>query len=87
MNELKHSKITVKVDEGIILDGIKNVDSFDETFVILSTNNGRINIEGKELKIESLSAESGEIFISGKISGFYYSEAQNAKTWFSKLFG
>ena len=78
--------LTVKSRELLTLDGVDNVEGFDEDSVTLSTTLGRVIIEGADLKIESLTRERGEITIKGKISGVFYSDEKPIKSVFSRLF-
>ena len=41
-----------------------NIEGFDDGEVTLIINEGKINVEGSDLKIESLTKESGEIIIT-----------------------
>lgn len=63
--------LTVVSWQRLKLSGVKTVLAFDEEYVSLDTELGRINIEGKELKIESLSKESSDIEIIGNITGVF----------------
>ena len=85
--EMRHTNLNVKERNNLTLNGVCNVIGFDEEYVTLATSDGRIIIEGEGLKIESLSKQGGEINISGKISGVFYSEKRTLKSPFSKLFG
>lgn len=78
--------LTVRCRESVTLDGVKNVEGFDEGYVSLSTDLGRVVIEGEGLKIESLTKDEGLIYVTGKISGVYYSEEKPARGVFSRLF-
>ena len=69
------------------MDGVINVESFDESYVSLATEDGTVVIEGQGLKIESLSRDGGEIEIIGKIIGVYYSEQKKKSSPLSKWFG
>lgn len=86
-DEMRHTALTVKERNRISLNGVINVASFDEGYVTLETNEGRICIEGQGLKIESLSREGGEIQITGKIDGVFYTKDKKAKSGFRGLFG
>ena len=86
-DEIKHTMLSVKERNSITLNGVCNVVGFDESYVTLATSDGKIIIEGEGLKIESLSKQGGEINISGKISGVFYSEKRNYKSPFGRLFG
>lgn len=70
----------------LIIDGILNVESFNEDYLELSSNLGRIEIEGSSLKIEELRQDTGKILITGEISGVFYKENKTLKTPFSKIF-
>lgn len=86
-DELKHTGLTVNQRNLLTLDGVLNVESFDEQYLSLELNEGRIFVEGQGLKIESLSRDGGEIRVSGRINGLYYSEKKSVKSKLSKLFG
>ena len=81
-----HGILTVRDRQSVTLDGVKNVEGFDEGYVSLATNSGKVIIEGKGLKIESLTRDDGVIFISGRINGVYYSEEKPERGFFSNLF-
>ena len=71
------------------LSGIREVESFTETAITLDSVLGMIAIEGKNLKIESFSAEKGELYINGEFDGMYYYGKQNKDEkngFLSKLF-
>ena len=71
--EKKHS-LTVKNREGMVLDGVLEVISFDEGQVILKTMLGTLTVEGEGLHVTKLLLDCGEVSLSGKISGLFYSE-------------
>lgn len=85
--EMRHTALTVKERNRISLNGIMNVESFDEDYVTLETSEGRICIEGQGLKIESLSQNGGEIQITGRINGVFYTKEKKNKGAFARLFG
>ncbi len=70
----------------LVIDSVENIISFDETFLVIATGGGRLNIEGSELKVESLTKNDGKIHIVGKISGIFYSSETNKRGAFSKIF-
>ena len=78
--------LTVNNRERIMLNGVLNVSSFGEDYLSLNTSLGEVIIEGKDLKIESLTKENGEILIIGKIDGIIYKEHREEKGFFGKLF-
>lgn len=88
MDDTKNVKQTLTVNnrEELRLDGVINVEGFDEGYVSLSTTAGRAVVEGTNLKIESLTKEDGTILISGKIDGVMYSDEKIRSGFFSKFF-
>ena len=86
MENVKHTYFKVRDKKEISLDGVINIEGFDSNSVTLRTPDGRFIVEGKDLKIESLSKEDGVIIISGSFGGAFYDEKKNAKGFFAKLF-
>ena len=84
-----HNKQTVTVlnRQRVIIDGVKNVIGFDESYVTLETDLGKITIEGAEMRIESLTKDDGKIDIYGKIDGVYYYTDKERKGIFKRMLG
>ena len=61
------------------ISGVEDVQSFDDTSVILKTNNGMIAVDGESLRINELSTEEGRIFIEGRIGGVLFFEPTEEK--------
>ncbi len=70
----------------LVIDGVRNILSFEDTYVTLDTLAGKISVEGSELKVDSLEKENGKIHITGNISGFFYSSEGIKRGAFSKIF-
>ena len=72
------------------LTGILDVISFDENSIVLDTDMGLLTIKGKDLHVNRLSLEKGEVDLSGNIDSVSYSEvhtgAKQGENLFSKLF-
>ena len=73
-DETRHTNLNVKNRNILTLNGVSNIESFDEGYIVLEIGEGRISIEGNCLKIESLSREGGEIQITGRINGVFYTD-------------
>lgn len=73
---------TVKHNQNIILEnrkslsisGITDVDSFDEKEISLYTQLGELTIQGRELHIDSMSVETGDMTITGDIWAMIYGD-------------
>ncbi|MBE6534937.1 MAG: hypothetical protein E7678_08265 [Ruminococcaceae bacterium] len=83
---LKHTSILIKERKIASLDGVENVIGFDESYIALETVAGKIVIEGQELKIQNLSKDTGEIEISGRVLGVFYSEEKSPKNLLARIF-
>lgn len=73
---------TVKQNHNLILEnrkslsisGITDVDSFDEREIILYTQLGEMTVQGRELHIDSMSVETGDMLITGEIWSIVYGD-------------
>lgn len=79
MDPQAKGKIVVTDRKSTVLDGVENVLSFDEGYILLATSLGELTVEGEGLKIENLSKESGEITVSGRICALYYKDKNMKK--------
>jgi sporulation protein YabP len=73
---------TVNVMQNVILEnrkkltltGIKDVLSFDDEIIVLESELGLLNIKGRDLKVNKISVETGDVIIEGTIRMFEYSD-------------
>lgn len=70
---------------GVVIDGVSDVVSFDETNVVLESICGNMAIEGEGLHITVLNIDSGRVEITGKINGIFYFDNTPAPK--KRLFG
>ena len=61
------------------ITGVTDVGSFDETTVILETDQGILTLKGKGLHIGKLSLEQGEVELDGVIESMVYTGSRPAK--------
>ncbi len=71
--------------EGISIEGVSDVISFDESGVMMETLCGSMAVEGEGLHITVLDLSSGKIEIEGRLNSLYYFE--NRPTTKKGLFG
>lgn len=87
---LKTHRLTMENREKLSLCGVLDVYSFDEHQVLLSTGAGELSIHGKDLHVNRLQLEQGEVEVEGKIDSFQYSEGgmkhQKEGPWLARLF-
>lgn len=61
-----------------VLNGIIDVLSFDVGEILLETEQGMLMIKGKDMHVNRLTLEKGEIEIEGKIDSLTYSDTGTA---------
>lgn len=69
--------------------GIADVLSFDVSEILLETEQGMLLIKGKDLHVNRLSLEKGEVDIAGKIDSLSYSDvsaAHKGESLLSRIF-
>ena len=72
------------------LTGILDVISFDEHVITLETDLGLLTIRGKDLHVNRLTLEKGEIDLEGRVDSLVYSSGEAVKksgqSWLVHLF-
>jgi len=79
-------QLTLNERSTLNMTGVTEVISFDESAVVLRTSLGDLVIQGKELKLKTLSPEGGQLSVRGKISALAYEEPRAAGCW-RRIFG
>ncbi len=74
--------------KNLSISGITDVDSFDEKAICLYTQLGELTIQGKELHIDSMSVETGDMSITGDIWSIIYGdkERKSPLSFFGRIF-
>lgn len=66
--------------------GVINVLTFNEDNVILNTSLGILNIHGKNMKVNKLNVDNGDVTIVGEIYSLIYSSKEAKGNFMKKLF-
>lgn len=86
----KAHKVTLSNRRSGSLTGILDVISFDITEILLETEMGMLHVKGKDLHVNRLNLEKGEVDIEGMIEAFSYSQVptgiKKGDTLLGKLF-
>jgi len=77
--DVKDYKITMINRKIIIVEGVENVESFDDEEIILETNVGLLKIKGDNLHIVQLNLEAGILSVEGYCGSLDFSEEKNTK--------
>ncbi|MDE6593737.1 MAG: YabP/YqfC family sporulation protein [Oscillospiraceae bacterium] len=60
----------------LTITGVTDTDKFDEGKVLLYTCLGELLVKGKDLRVSSLSVETGDMVIEGEISSIQYGDSK-----------
>lgn len=83
----KPHDFTVEERKKLRATGVLDVEEFDDTKVYAMVDGFSFIIGGKNLKVESFSAESGELSVEGEIDSVTYSAAFSKKAgFFARIF-
>lgn len=69
-----NQNIILENRKNLSISGITDVDSFDEKTISLYTQLGELTIQGRELHIDSMSVETGDMTITGDIWAIVYGD-------------
>lgn len=87
---MKAHKLVLNNRKTSVMTGILDVLAFDLNEILLETEQGMLVIKGKDLHVNRLSLEKGEVDVTGHIDSCTYSDIQAAKkkdeNFFVKLF-
>ena len=86
----KNHKLILNNRKAGLVTGVLDVLSFNLNEILLETEQGMLMVKGKDLHVNRLSVEKGEVDLSGHIDSIAYSDVhQNAgqsENFFMKLF-
>jgi len=84
----KHQVLLVQ-RERLNVDGVVNVESFDDREIALDTEEGGLFIRGEDLHISELNLETGSLVVRGFVKAIEYTKesfGQKGKGFLAKLF-
>lgn len=86
----KAHKLVINNRKTSTMTGVLDVLAFDLNEILLETEQGMLMLKGKDLHVNRLSLEKGEVDVSGHIDSIAYSDVQHAskknESLFAKLF-
>ena len=69
------------------MTGVIEVESFDETTIVLTTTRGTLIVRGENLHLQLLRLDGGEVLVDGTVDSLSYEDAAPAGGFFGRLFG
>ena len=79
-NEGVEHKVILTDRSVLKVTGVKDVTGFDEHTVEVITSCGELTVDGDELKISAIDIDKGDLTLTGRVFGFYYSEKKQRKS-------
>ena len=81
-------RVVLEDREQLTVSGVEEVESFDDTTILLTTARGDLEIQGEGLHIEKLSLDGGDLKVEGQVSALIYqSERRERGGLLSRLLG
>ena len=76
---MKNHKISLFNRNNGIINGVRDVISFDLNEIILDTEQGILVIHGEDLHVTKLTVEKGEVELEGFVDSLIYSDNGSGK--------
>ena len=84
--ELPH-RVVLEDRSRLTVSGVEEVESFDETTIVMSTSKGSLVVRGEDLHIEKLSLDGGDLKVEGSVDSLTYEDdAGDRGGFFARLF-
>ena len=82
--EMAHH-IILEEREQLSVSGVEEVESFDDRQVVVQTVKGLLYVRGSALKVNKLEKTTGELTISGQVTGLEYEDTAGRAGFWSRL--
>ena len=76
--------IRISNRETLTMSEVREVLSFDESFICVMTEHGKVEIEGNGMRIINMSSESGDMLVHGRRDGVFYAAKPKGQGFFKK---
>ena len=80
-------RVSLNERKELTVTGVTEVVSFDEEAVILKTSLGTLNVHGRQLQLKNLSANGGQVEVTGNVAALIYQQTKPSGSWLRRLFG
>lgn len=75
----KEYKISMVNRKNLVVEGVQNVETFDDEEIILDTKMGLLILKGENLHIVQLNLEEGTMIVEGHCKSLDFTEDKNVK--------
>lgn len=93
---MPEEKTSLRASQNIIIEnrktltisGVTDVESFNENVIVLYTELGELTVKGRDLRVNKVSIDNGDLFVEGDIGAVIYGsrDKKSAQTFINKLF-
>ena len=80
-------KLVLESRNRLTMTGVTEVESFDEELAVLHTVRGTLVIRGKQLHLQLLTLDTGQVHVDGCVDCLTYEDAAQQGGFFARLFG
>lgn len=86
-NERQNEPHELRLDNRarLSVSGVREVESFDEAVVALTTVRGLLIVRGENLQLQALSIDGGQVTVTGLIHDLSYEEVRKGGGFFKRL--
>ena len=82
MRSVSDHRLTLEDREQLTVTGVEEVESFDETSIVMVTGRGTLVVRGSGLHIEQLSLDDGQLRVEGSVESLTYEDDGGGQTGF-----
>lgn len=86
MEEQAEHRLKLDNRSRLTMTGVSEVVRFEDTAVVLRTSMGTLLVQGKDLKLKTLSLDGGQVAVDGTVSALVYEEVRTGG-WVRRLLG
>jgi len=78
-------KLTLDERKHLAVSGVQDIESFDESAVVLHTCTGTLIVRGRGLHLKQLSVDGGQVAVDGEVDALIFEEARKEGSFWSRL--
>ena len=87
-NQKVNQNIIIENRKALTISGVTDVESFNETSIVLYTELGELTVKGRDLRVNKVSIDNGDLLVEGDIGAVIYGsrDRKSTQTLLNKLF-
>lgn len=80
-------KLALEDRSRLTMDGVRDVESFDENMIVLHTVRGTLVVRGQSLHLQMLSLDGGQVAVDGRMDSLVFEDEKRSGGFFSHFLG